>query len=76
MPEALPVVTNLKNKEYLELVFGHEQNIAQKFAEVDVSIIRQKQAKKKNTKIHCSKKRKRIIREPKFLTRLKATSGS
>ncbi len=76
MPEALPIVTNLKNKEYIEIVFGKEQDIAKKFAEIDVEIIRKKHAEKKIAKIHCSKRIKKIIREPEFLKRLKEASGT
>jgi hypothetical protein len=59
IPEALPLVMNLKNKAYLKLIFDDEFRIAQKFSEIDVGIIRKKLAEKKVIKISCSQKIKK-----------------
>ena len=71
IPEALPLTINLKNKAYIKLIFDDEFKIAQKFAEVDVSIIREKLSKEKTSKLFCSKKMKKAIRKPNFLIDLK-----
>lgn len=71
IPEALPLTINLKNQAYIKLIFDDEFKIAQKFAEVDVSIIREKLSKEKISKLFCSKKMKKAIRKPNFLIDLK-----
>jgi len=72
IPEALPLTINLKNKAYIKLIFDDEFKIAQKFAEVNVSKIRDKLSKEKISKLFCSKKMKKVIRKPTFLTELKS----
>lgn len=51
IPEQLPLIENLKNPNYVKLIFGNETNIAEKFAEVDVKLIRGMEKK------HCRKKK-------------------
>lgn len=41
MHPATPLVMNLKNENYLRLIFGDEQRIAEKFAQVDVLKVRE-----------------------------------
>ena len=63
IPEALPLVANLKNPDYVRLVFGNEENITKKFASIDISKIRamvkKHDDKKKNKN---SKKNKKLLR--------------
>jgi len=62
IPEQLPLVNNLKNPDYMELIFKDESKIAEKFAEIDVKIIREMRANHKSEeKIFASRKVKKII---------------
>lgn len=63
MHPSTPLVLNLKNRNYVKLVFGNDFNIANKFAEVDEQIVKQKlnQVKKCKQK-YASFKIKKIIR--------------
>ena len=66
-----PLVLNLKNRNYVKLVFGDEFNIASKFAEVDDKIARQiiKKIKKCKRKF-ASSKIKKIIRGLNFFNKV------
>jgi uncharacterized protein YbaR (Trm112 family) len=73
IPEALPLVANLKNPDYVKLVFKDESKIAKKFSEIDVNKIRamfnehHNNKKKRNLQI-----KKLILRHPQFKNQLKA----
>ena len=71
IPEQFPIVENLNNQNYVELIFGDETKIAEKFAGVDVKII-QKMSNgiKRKQKIYSSNKIKKTIRSPKFKKKL------
>jgi hypothetical protein len=71
MPEQLPLVENLKNPDYIKLIFGEEKNIAEKFSEIDVKIIRKMEKNHHpNKKIHASRKIKKMLRSPDFKKQL------
>ena len=73
IPEYLPLVANLKNPDYVKLVFCDESNIAKKFSEIDVNIIRKMATRhQSNKKNLVSKKIKRnVLRQPQFKNQLK-----
>lgn len=71
IPEALPLVANLRNPDYIKLVFGNENKIDDKFSKIDVKIIRMMLAEhhndKKKMKLTINKK---ILRHPQFRNKL------
>jgi hypothetical protein len=71
IPEQLPLVENLKNPNYMKLVFGEGINIAEKFSEIDVKIIREMEKKHyPKKKIYSSRKIKKSLRSPDFKKQL------
>lgn len=71
IPETLPLVANLKNPDYIKLVFQDESMIAMRFSKIDVKKIRTMVAehhtnkKKRNPKIN-----KQALRYPQFKNKL------
>lgn len=80
IPEQLPLVVNLKNANYIKLIFNDERKMIEKFAEIDAEIIREMRLKHKSEqKIYASRKIKKAIRIPNFkeqLTRAFASVAS
>ena len=71
IPEQLPLTENLKNSNYIKLVFEDESKIAKRFAKVDVSEIRKMLTKQHSRKqLLGTRKTKRIIRKPEFKDQL------
>lgn len=71
IPEQLPLVENLKNPDYIKLVFQDESKIAKRFSQVDVKIIRKMLAEHRSKKqVLCSRKTKRILRQADFKKQL------
>lgn len=66
IPEALPLVENLKNPDYVKIVFGNQFKIAERFSEIDVKTIRNMSTKHHNNKKQNSYKNKYILRQPQF----------
>ncbi len=73
IPEQLPLTENLKNSNYVKLVFEDESKIAKRFAKVEVGEIRKMLAKQHSRKqLLGTRKTKRFIRQPKFKDQLKS----
>ncbi len=70
MHPSTPLVMNLKNKNYIRLIFGDEYNIVQKFAQVNVLKVRNDVNNEKYKKFSFSKISKKTIREKGFLDNL------
>jgi hypothetical protein len=71
IPEHLPLVENLKNPDYMKLIFGEEINVAEKFSEIDVNIIREMEKNHYPRKtIYSSRKIKKTLRSPDFKKQL------
>ncbi len=67
IPEQFPMVENLKNPNYVQLIFGDENKIAEKFAKVEKNIIsKMRNNLKTKQKIYSSNKVKKTIRNPDF----------
>jgi hypothetical protein len=67
IPEQFPLIENLKNQNYVQLIFGDENKIAEKFAKVDKNIIiEMRNNLKTKQKIYSSNKIKKTIRNPDF----------
>jgi hypothetical protein len=77
VPEQLPLVENLKNPNYMKLIFGEKINMAKQFAEIDVKIIRKMETKhNQKKKIHSSRKIKKTLRSLDFEKQLLAAFQS
>ena len=77
IPEQFPIVENLNNPSYLQLVFGDETNIAEKFATISIKRIREMSHDlKQKKKIHSSIKIKKAIRKPEFAELLTSSFAS
>jgi len=77
VPEQLPLVENLKNSNYVKLVFQDESKIAKRFSKIDAEIIRKMSAEHRSKKqVLCSRKTKRVIRQTDFKKRLIAAFAS
>ncbi len=71
IPEQLPLIENLKNPNYVKLIFGDETKIAEKFAEVDVKLIRAMEKKHcRKQKIYSSRKIRFSLRSSDFKEKL------
>ena len=67
IPEQFPMVENLKNPNYVQLIFGDENKIAQQFAKVDKNIVSDMKSNLKiKQKIYSSNKIKKTIRNSNF----------
>lgn len=66
IPDAVPLVVNLKNPAYVKLVFDDISKLAKRFAEVDISIIRDlvKQHGKTKNNNGISHNNKKLLRNP------------
>lgn len=73
VPDQVALVKNLENPHYIKLVYGSQDQIAKRFSQIDVEIIREMADKHKQKKReHNSQKVKRICRNPDFTKKLKA----
>lgn len=74
IPEYLPLVANLKNPDYVKLVFCDESNMAKKFSEIDVEIIRTMVTKHHNKKknLVSNKIKRKVLRQAQFKNQLKS----
>jgi len=67
IPGQLSLIENLKNSNYMKLIYGDENKIAEKFAEIDIKTIREmREADKPKQKLYFSKRIKKVIRFAKF----------
>ena len=71
IPEQLPLVENLKNPNYMRLVFQDDSKIAQRFSKVDTELIRKMADQHRSKKqLFCSRKIKNVIRKADFKDQL------
>ena len=71
IPEQLPFVENLKNPNYMKLIFGEEIDVAKKFSEIDIKKIREMEKNHSpKKKIYSSRKIKKTLRSPDFKKQL------
>jgi len=73
IPEYLPLVANLKNPDYVKLIFVDETKMAKKFSEIDVKIIRTMVTKHHNNKknLVTNKTKRKVLRQTQFKNQLK-----
>ena len=71
IPEALPLVANLKNPDYIKLVFDDKSKIAKRFSKIDIQKIRtMAENHYKNKKRKVSQKCKNLLRNPELKKQL------
>ena len=71
IPEALPLVLNLKNPDYVKLVFENVANIAKRFSHIQVTEIREMMTNHyKHKQNKNSQKNKKLLRQPQFYEQL------
>ena len=61
-----PLVMNLKNKDFMDILLSGKKNLAQRFADVNVEIVRQQMKKSTGNEHPVSTKLKQIISAPAF----------
>ena len=73
IPEYLPLVANLKNPDYVKLIFVDESKMAKKFSEIDVKIIRTMATKHYSNKknLVSNKTKRKLLRQSQFKNQLK-----
>lgn len=65
-----PLVMNIKNKDFMDILLSGKKNLAQRFAEVDAEIVRLKMKKSTGNESLVSVKLKRIVSVPTFIESL------
>ena len=70
MLEDTPLVMNLRNKDFMDILLDGRQNIAERFADIDAEIVRAQMIKSTRNEYPVSIKLKRIVNAPTFLTSL------
>jgi len=71
IPEQIPLIENLKNPNYMKLIFGEEIDVAKKFSEIDIKKIREMEKNHSpKKKIYSSRKIKKTLRSPDFKKQL------
>jgi hypothetical protein len=62
-----PLVKNLSNPEYLEIILNGHKALEERFAEIDEELVRE-QMKKAKGEEHMSTKMKKVLRKPDFVS--------
>ena len=61
-----PLVMNLRNKDFMEVLLDGKKNLAERFADIDTEIVREQVRKSTGTEYPVSAKLKKIIGTPMF----------
>jgi len=61
-----PLVMNLRNKDFMDILLGGKKSLAQRFSDVDAEIVRQQMKKSTRNEYPVSAKLKKIITAPTF----------
>ena len=61
-----PLVMNLRNKDFMDILLGDKESLAQRFADVDTEIVRKRMEQQPQTGYQLSAKLKKIIAAPRF----------
>ncbi|MDA3832038.1 MAG: hypothetical protein PF495_01445 [Spirochaetales bacterium] len=70
MLEDTPLVMNLRNKDYMDILLAGRQNIGERFADIDAETVRAQVNKSTGSGCPVSNKLKKIISSPTFLESL------
>lgn len=61
-----PLVMNLRNKDFMDILLSGKRDLAQRFADVDVETVRQQMSRLTGNEYPVSAKLKKIITAPSF----------
>ena len=61
-----PLVMNLRNKDFMEILLDGKRNLAERFADVDAEMVREQMRRSTGTEYEVSAKMKKIISAPSF----------
>lgn len=61
-----PLVMNLRNKDFMEILLDGKKNLSERFADVDAEIVREQMRRSTGTEYSVSTKLKKIISAPTF----------
>jgi len=70
MPENTPLVMNLRNKDFMEVLLAGKSDLAQRFADIDAQIVRQEMNRLTEQDITPSGRLKKVVNAPTFLQTL------
>jgi len=70
MPENTPLVMNLRNKDFMEVLLAGKSDLAQRFADIDAQIVRQEMNRLTEQDITPSGRLKKVVNAPMFLQTL------
>ncbi|MCF6335235.1 MAG: transposase [Spirochaetales bacterium] len=70
-----PLVMNLRNKDFMEVLLDGKKNLAERFADIDSEIVREQLRKSTGTEYPVSAKLKKIISTPMFPETLRLLIG-
>lgn len=70
MLEDTPLVMNLQNKDFMDILLAGRQNIGERFADIDAEIVRAQMNKSTGNEYPVSGKLKKIVNVPTFLESL------
>ena len=70
MPENTPLVMNLGNKDFMEVLLAGKSDLAQRFADIDAQIVRQEMNRLTEQDITPSGRLKKVVNAPTFLQTL------
>ena len=70
-----PLVMNLRNKDFMEILLDGKKNLAERFADVDAEIVREQMRRSTGTEYTVSAKLKKIISTPTFTESLTLLIG-
>jgi len=66
MVKDTPLVMNLRNKDFMNILLGDKETLAERFADVDAEIVRKQMKQQPETGYRLSAKLKKIIASPTF----------
>ena len=61
-----PLVMNLRNKDFMNILLGDKETLAERFADVDAQIVREQMKQQPESSYRISAKLKKIIASPTF----------
>ena len=70
-----PLVMNLRNKDFMEILLNGKRDLAQRFADVDAEIVRRQMRRSTGTEYTISARMKRIVSAPTFPESLTSLIG-
>ena len=67
-----PLVQNLKNREYMEIILNGCSSLAERFSQIDAHLVQKEMENAKNSKERILPKIKKLIRDSDLTTKMSA----